>query len=123
MYIEPVATSIAHVNAGRMRALAVTSAKRAAVLPDMPTVAESGLPGFEFTSWYGVLMPAATPRPLVLRVNEAINRVLTQPEVKEYLAKQAMLPTGGTPEAFTARIKSEMTRWGEVVKATGARAD
>ena len=123
VYIEPVATSIAHVNAGRMRALAVTSAKRAAVLPDMPTVAETGLPGFDFTSWYGVLVPAATPRPLVLRVNEAINRVLTQPDVKEYLARQAMLPTGGTPEAFTARIKSEMTRWGEVVKATGAKAD
>ena len=123
VYIEPVATSIQHVTAGRLRALAVTSAKRAAVLPDMPTIAESGLAGFDFTSWYGVLMPSAAPRALVMRVNESINRVLAQSEVIEYLNRQAMVPTGGTPDAFTARIKAEMTRWSQVVKATGAKAD
>ncbi|MCC6532901.1 MAG: tripartite tricarboxylate transporter substrate binding protein [Burkholderiales bacterium] len=122
VYIEPVATIIQHVTSGRVRALAVTSAQRAAMLPDLPTVADT-LAGFEFTSWYGVLMPAATPRPLVLRVNEAINRVLAQAEVKEYLAKQAMVPLGGAPEAFTARIKRESARWGKVVKDTGARAE
>ena len=122
VYIEPVATVIQHVQSSRTRALAVTSAKRAATLPNLPTVAES-LPGYEFTSWYGILMPVATPRPLVLRVNEAINRVLTQSEVKEYLEKQAMVPLGGAPEAFTARIKNEMVRWGNVVKDTGAKAE
>jgi len=122
VYIEPVATIIQHVNSGRVRALAVTSAKRAAMLPDLPTVADT-LAGFEFTSWYGVLMPAATPRPLVLRVNEAINRVLSQAETKAYLEKQAMVPLGGAPEAFTARIKRESARWGKVVKDTGAKAD
>src|SRR5688572_2364044 len=122
VYIEPVATVIQHVQSGRTRALAVTSAKRAATLPTLPTVAES-LPGYEFTSWYGILMPAATPRPLVLRVNEAINRVLTQAEVKDYLEKQAMVALGGAPETFTARIKKETVRWGKVVKDTGAKAE
>jgi len=122
VYIEPVATVIQHVQSGRTRALAVTSAKRAATLPDLPTVADA-LPGFEFTSWYGILMPAATPRPLVLRMNEAFNRVLTQGEVKEYLEKQAMVPLGGAPELFTARIKRESARWSKVVKDTGAKAE
>jgi tripartite-type tricarboxylate transporter receptor subunit TctC len=123
VYIEPVATILQQVHAGKMRALAVTTAQRASVLPELPTMAESGLPGYEFTSWYGVLMPAATPRPVVGRMNEAINRILGQREVQEYLSKQAMLSTGGTPEAFTARIRSEMARWGKVVKDTGAKAD
>ena len=121
-YMEPVATIMPHVKSGRIRALAVTSAQRAAMLPDLPTVADA-LPGFEFTSWYGVLMPAATPRPLVLRVNEEINRVLSQAEVKAYLEKQAMVPLGGAPETFTARIKRESARWGKVVKDTGARVE
>ena len=122
VYMEPVATILPHVKSGRIRALAVTSAQRAAMLPDLPTVADA-LPGFEFTSWYGVLMPAATPRPLVLKVNEEINRVLLQAEVKAYLEKQAMVPLGGAPEKFTARIKRESARWGKVVKETGARAE
>jgi tripartite-type tricarboxylate transporter receptor subunit TctC len=122
MYMEPVATILPHVKSGRVRALAVTSAQRAAMLPDLPTVADT-LPGYEFTSWYGILMPAATPRPLVLRVNEEINRVLAQAEVKAYLEKQAMVPLGGAPEAFTARIKRESARWGKVVKDTGARVE
>jgi tripartite-type tricarboxylate transporter receptor subunit TctC len=122
VYMEPIATIMPHVKSGRIRALAVTSAQRVAMLPELPTVADS-LPGFEFTSWYGVLMPAATPRPLVLRVNEEINRVLSQAEVKAYLEKQAMGPLGGAPEAFTARIKRESARWGKVVKDTGARAE
>jgi tripartite-type tricarboxylate transporter receptor subunit TctC len=121
-YMEPVATVMPHVKSGRIRALAVTSAQRAAMLPDLPTVTDA-LPGFEFTSWYGVIMPAATPRPLVLRVNEEINRVLLQADVKAYLEKQAMVPLGGAPETFTARIKRESARWGKVVKDTGARVE
>ena len=122
VYIEPIATIVPHVNSGRIRALTVTSAQRAAMLPDLPTVADA-LPGFEFTSWYGVLMPASTPRPLVRRVNDEINRVLSQTEVKAYLEKQAIVPLGGAPEAFTARIKRESARWGKVVKDTGVRAE
>ena len=87
------------------------------------TMAESGLPGFEFTSWYGILAPAATPRAIVLRLNETINRILNQADLKENLNSQAMLTIGGTPEAFAGKIKNEMLRWGKVVKDTGAKAD
>ncbi len=123
VFIEPIATSIAHARAGRMRALAVTSGRRPAVVPELPTMAESGLPGFEFTSWYGILAPAATPRAIVLRLNETINRILNQADLKENLNSQAMLTIGGTPEAFAGKIKNEMLRWGKVVKDTGAKAD
>ncbi|MEO8440945.1 MAG: tripartite tricarboxylate transporter substrate binding protein [Betaproteobacteria bacterium] len=123
VFIEPVATSIAHARAGRMRALAVTSAQRAAVAPELPTVAESGLPGYEFTSWYAVIAPAATPRPIVMRLNETINRILNQADIKDNLNSQAMLIVGGTPEALAGKIKAEMLRWGKVVKDTGAKAD
>ena len=122
VYMEPIATIMPHVKSGRVRALAVTSAQRAAMLPELPTMADT-LPGYEFASWYGVLMPAATPRPLLLRVNEAINRVLAAPEVKSYLEKQAMVPLGGPPEKFTERVKRESARWGKVIKDTGARAE
>jgi tripartite-type tricarboxylate transporter receptor subunit TctC len=123
VYIEPVATALPHVKSGRMRALAVTSAQRASVVPELPTVSASGMPGFEFTSWYGVIVPAATPRPIVMRLNNVLNRILEEAEVKEQLGAQAMLLVGGTPEAFASRIKSEMARLGKVVKQTGAKAD
>jgi len=123
IFIEPVATSIAHARAGRMRALAVTSAQRAAVTPELPTMVEAGLPGYEFTSWYGIIAPAATPRAVVMRLNETINRILNQSDIKENLNSQAMLTIGGPPEAFAAKIKTEMARWGKVVKDTGAKAD
>ncbi len=84
---------------------------------------ESGLPGYEFTSWYGIIAPAATPRAIVLRLNDTINRILNQPDIKENLNSQAMLVIGGTPEAFAGKIKTEMSRWGKVVKDTGAKAD
>ena len=123
IFIEPVATSIAHARAGRMRALAVTSAQRAAVTPELPTMVEAGLTGYEFTSWYGVIAPAATPRAVMMRLNETINRILNQADIKENLNSQAMLTIGGPPQAFAAKIKTEMARWGKVVKDTGAKAD
>jgi len=122
VYFEPVATSLMHVRAGKLRAIAVTSGRRAAMVPELPTVAESGLPGFEVTTWYGLLVPAATPRPVVVRLNEALNRILTDAAVTDYLTKQALLPIGGTPEAFHKRIVGEQQRWSKVVKETGARA-
>jgi tripartite-type tricarboxylate transporter receptor subunit TctC len=123
VYIEPVATMIPHVRSGRMRALAVTSSSRTSVAPELPTVTEAGVPGFEFTSWYGMIVPAATPAAVVTRLNSTLNRILTQPDVKEQLTAQAMLLIGGTPEAFGAKIKAEMARWGKVVKDTGATAN
>jgi len=121
-YFEPVATSLPHVKAGKMRAIAATSGTRAPTLPDLPTVAESGLPGYEVSTWYGLIVPAATPRPAVNRLNEALNRILAEATVKDYLTGQSMLPIGGTPEAFTQRVRNEMQRWGRVVKDTGATA-
>lgn len=123
VYIEPVATMMPHVNSGRVRALAVTSAKRTPIAPELPTLAEAGVPGYEFTSWYGVIVPAATPAAIVTRLNATLNRILTQADVKDQLTAQAMLLVGGTPEAFGARIKTEMARWGKVVRDTGARAN
>jgi tripartite-type tricarboxylate transporter receptor subunit TctC len=123
VYIEPVATMIPHVHSGRMRALAVTSAKRTSVAPELPTVMEAGVPGFEFTSWYGVIVPAATPVAVVTRLNATLNRILTQADVSEQLTSQAMLLVGGTPEAFSTKMKAEMARWGKVVKDTGTKAN
>ncbi len=123
VYIEPVITSISYVRAAKLRAIAVTSAKRAAVLPEVPTMIESGLPGYDVTSWYGVIAPIATPRPVVQHLNEVINRILNETAVKDRLVSQAMPTIGGTPEAFGNKIRSEMQRWGKVVKDTGARAD
>ena len=84
---------------------------------------EAGLAGYEFTSWYGIVAPVATPRAIVLRLNETVNRILNQPDLKDNLTSQAMLTVGGPPEALAAKIKSEMARWGKVVKDTGAKAD
>ena len=123
VYIEPVATSLQHVRAGRLRAIAVTSGRRTSLLPELPTMIESGLPGYEVSSWYGIMVPAATPRAVVLRLNEVVNRILGQAEVKERLAADAILTVGGTPEAFGAKMKLELARWGKVVKDTGAKAD
>ena len=123
VYIEPFATSIQHVRAGRLRAIAVTSSRRTSLLPELPTMIESGLPGYNVGSWYGILVPAATPRQVVLRLNEVVNRIVNLADVKERLAADAILTVGGTPEAFGSKMKIEMARWGQVVKDTGAKAD
>jgi tripartite-type tricarboxylate transporter receptor subunit TctC len=106
-----------HVKAGRLRALAVSSPQRIAALPDVPTVAESGLPGFEADQWYGVVAPAGTPAEVVARLNAEINQALALPDVAQQLAAEGAVPTPGTPQAFAALIARELPRWAEVVKA------
>ncbi len=106
-----------HVKAGRLRALAVSSPQRIAALRDVPTVAESSLPGFEADQWYGVVAPAGTPAAVVARLNAAINQALALPEVAQQLATEGAVPTPGTPQAFAALIARELPRWAEVVKA------
>lgn len=124
LYVLPIAANLsAMVRGGRVRALAVTAVKRSPVMPDVPTVSESGLPGYEMTSWYGLLAPVATPRARVAKLNAVINDILASPEVTENFVGQGMLVKGGSPEAFAARIKSEMVKWGKVVRDTGAKAD
>jgi tripartite-type tricarboxylate transporter receptor subunit TctC len=114
------------VKAGKMRAIAVTSSKRYALLPEVPTVAESGikeLAGFESMAWNGVLVPAATPRDLVMRLNHAINAAFNDPQVRQQLAAAGLEPVGGPPEAFGKLIADEAKKWGPIIKRTGARLD
>ena len=115
------ASSIGHIKAGKIRALAVTTAKRSALVPDLPTVAEAGLPGFEANNWNGFLVPAKTPRPIIDRLNKEIAGALSQPDIKEFLFKQGLDAAPGTPEAFGSYIKSEMTKWAKVIQAAGVK--
>ena len=115
------ASSIGHIKAGKIRPLAVTTAKRSALVPDLPTISEAGLPGFEANNWNGFLVPAKTPRAIVARLNKEIAGTLSQPDIKEFLFKQGLDAAPGTPEEFGAYIKSEMTKWAKVIKAAGVK--
>ena len=112
---------IQHVRAGRARALAVTGPKRASIAPEIPTVAESGLPGYEVTGWFGLLAPAKTPPAVIERLNAEINRVL--PGLRDRYAELGSELVGGTPREFSAFIQTELAKWAKVVKASGAKAD
>jgi tripartite-type tricarboxylate transporter receptor subunit TctC len=115
--------TLQQVQAGRLRALAVNGATRSPLLPGIPTVAESGVAGFEANTWYGILAPAGTPRPVIARLNTEIARALDTPEVREFLAKEGGEVVGGTPEQFAAFIRHDIAKWARVVKQSGARAD
>jgi tripartite-type tricarboxylate transporter receptor subunit TctC len=117
------ASSIAHIKAEKIRAIAVTTAKRSALVPELPTVAEAGLPGFEANNWYGVLVPAKTPRAVIARLNKDFTAVLNSPEVKQFLFNQGLDAAPGTPEEFGAYIKSEIAKWAKVIKAAGLKAN
>ncbi len=112
-----------HAKTGRARALAVTTPKRAALLPDVPTMVESGYPGFEVTSWFGLLAPANTPAAIVSRVNAESQKALALPEVSGALKKIGFDSVGGTPEQFAAHIRAEIERFTKVAKATGITVD
>ena len=116
-------TAIPQVKAGRIRALAVTTAKRSVLLPELPTISESGLPGFEADNWYGVAVAAKTPRPIVDRLNAELVRILNSPEIKDALLKQGLEVSTSTPEAFTAYMKSEFDKWGKVIREAGIVAN
>lgn len=118
-----VDSALPQVKAGKLRALAVTSARRSSVLPDLPTMAESGLPGFEVTAWGGILAPARTPREIINALNIEIVKILRVPDVKERLSGLGAEPVGDTPEQFVAFINAEIAKWAKVVKASGARVD
>jgi tripartite-type tricarboxylate transporter receptor subunit TctC len=113
----------AQIQAGKLRAIAVTTAKRFALLPDLPTVAEAGYPGFEALAWNGVLVATATPRGIVQRLNREIDAILKDPAVKSLLNAQGFELVGGTPEDFAALIRSESDKWAPVIRKTGARID
>jgi tripartite-type tricarboxylate transporter receptor subunit TctC len=113
------ASSVGHIKAGKIRALAVTTAKRSGLVPELPTIAEAGLKDFEANNWYGVVVPAKTPRPIIDRLNKEITTVLNLPDVKALLFKQGLDAAPSTPEDFTSYIRSEKAKWEKVIKAAG----
>jgi tripartite-type tricarboxylate transporter receptor subunit TctC len=106
-----------------VRALAVTGARRAASLPEVPTLMESGVPGYEVTAWTGVIAPAHLPRPVLDRLNAAVNATIVEPLVKQRLAQMGSEGGGGTPEEYAELIRRDSAKWAEVVKRSGARID
>jgi tripartite-type tricarboxylate transporter receptor subunit TctC len=112
-----------HIKAGRLRGLALIAPRRSPVLPDVPTVAEAGLPNFEVMTWYGILAPAGTPKAIVVRLNAELAKIMHAPELKERFDALATDPVTSTPEEFAALIKREMTKWAEVVREAGLKAD
>ena len=115
------ASSIGHIKAGKIRPLAVTTAKRSALVPDLPTIAEAGLPGYEANNWNGFFVPAKTPRPIISRLNKEITAALNSPDIKDTLFKQGLDAAPSTPEDFAAYMKSEMAKWAKVIKSAGIK--
>jgi tripartite-type tricarboxylate transporter receptor subunit TctC len=116
-------SSLPHIKQGRLRALGVTSLKRAVSLPELPTISESGLNGYEITVWQGVVAPAGTPQAIIAELNRQIARILQTPETRERLAMQGLEPAAGTPEQFGAFIAAEVAKWTKVIKQAGIVAD
>ena len=112
-----------HIKAGRLRALAVLARERSPILPDVPTAEEAGLANFDVTTWYGILAPAGTPRPIIQRLNAELRNMMAAPEIKERLAAMGTEPLSSTPEEFGAYIKREIAKWGDVVRKAGLRAE
>jgi tripartite-type tricarboxylate transporter receptor subunit TctC len=112
-----------HVKAGRVRALAVTGERRALSLPDVPTLIEAGVPGYEVNAWSGIITTAGVPRPVLERLNAAVNRAIAQPDTKERLAQLGSEGGGGTPEDFAALIRRDSAKWADVIKRSGAKID
>ncbi len=123
MMFDNMPSSLPHVKAGKLRALAVTSATRSPAMPDLPTLAESGIKGYDAAAWFGILAPAGTPPEVVQKLNAEIIKLLKMPEVADRLSAQGAVPTTNTPEQFADYIKSETAKWAKVVKASGAQID
>jgi tripartite-type tricarboxylate transporter receptor subunit TctC len=114
---------LTHVRAGKLRAIAVTSAHRSAAAPDIPTFAESGVPGYEHEPWNGMFGPAGMPKSVLARVNAEVTRILRSPEVKKIFERDAADVVGSTPEQFGAVLKAEIEKWTKVAKAAGIKAE
>jgi tripartite-type tricarboxylate transporter receptor subunit TctC len=123
LVFDPVLTSLPQVKAGRIRALAVTTAKRSSLLPEVPTVAEAGLPGYEAGNWFGIFAPAGTPQTVVDRLNGAINAAMTSPQMKERLQSQGADPLSGTPQQLADLVKSELAKYAKIVKAANIKVE
>jgi tripartite-type tricarboxylate transporter receptor subunit TctC len=123
MTFDNITTAWTLAKSGKLRALAVTTAKRSPVAPDVPTLAESGLPGYEVGSWQGVFAPAGTPPDIVKRLNAEIVKIINSPDVQKKLLELGAEPVGNSSEEFSALVKTEVVKWGDVVKKSGAKVD
>ena len=123
LYVSSIPTLIGHIKGGKMRAIAVTSAKRADDLPQVPTIAESGYKGFEAVTWFGIAGPANLPKEIVTKLNADINKALQAPDLQKKLGDQGADVAGSTPEQFAKLIRDDITRWGKIVKESGAKVD
>jgi tripartite-type tricarboxylate transporter receptor subunit TctC len=123
MVFDPIPTSITQVRAGRIKAVAITSAKRSALMPELPTVAESGLPGFEVVAWFGLYAPAATPKDIVAKLNVDVNRVLQLPEVKEKFAALGAESMPMNTDQFALYLRAEIAKFAKAIKDSGATAE
>ncbi|MGE8320700.1 MAG: Bug family tripartite tricarboxylate transporter substrate binding protein [Comamonas sp.] len=123
LYMSSIPTLLGHVRSGKLRPIAVTSKTRSSQLPDTPTLAEAGYKDFDAISWFGILAPAGTPAAIVNKLNQAINQALKQPDVAERLRSEGGDVLGGSPEQFSQLLKTEIPRWGEIVKRSGASLD
>jgi tripartite-type tricarboxylate transporter receptor subunit TctC len=123
MMFDNIPSSISHIRSGKLRALATTGAKRAASLPDLPTMIESGVPGYESTAWFGLAMPAGTPKEIIARMNAEGQKATKAPDFIKRMSDLGYEIVGGTPEQMAAMIQDEIRRWGPIVKASGAKVD
>ena len=123
MTFVPIAAALPPVRAGKLRALGVTAGRRSPELPDVPTIAEAGVPGYEAAGWNALLAPRATPRPIVMRVNAVLIDALSAPKIKDILASSGAEAAGNSPEALSQFLQSEMTKWGKVVRAAGIKPE
>jgi len=121
--IDTINTVLPYVRDNRLRGLAVTSAKRSPLLPDLPTLAEAGISGFEAAAWQGIVVPTGTPNEIVQKLNAEVNKALTHPDIRSRLAAQGADILGGTPAEYAAYLRSELPRWAKAVKDSGAKAE
>jgi tripartite-type tricarboxylate transporter receptor subunit TctC len=121
--ITNMITGTTQFKAGKLHAYGVTSAKRSAAAPDIPTIAEQGVPGYEAVQWYGLMAPAATPREIVARLNKSVVAALQDPKVKEQFIASGAEPVGNSPEEMAALIRSDMAKWAKVIKAAGLKGE
>lgn len=120
---DSVTSALPHVRSGKLRALAVTTATRSSAMPDLPTIAEAALPGYDLSPWFAVYMPAGTPKPVVEKIHKALMDAMKQPEVKARFATIGAEPIGSTPEQLARHLEVEMTKWGKIIAERGIRAD